>query len=114
MFPRHILEFIISGGPASLRTGNASSAREETPSPSSTTQSLPPERALAAAQAGLASSREDVTVLVMDVVDFIRMSKEVPAEVAMGYISELHTLLDDISEQFGVYKVGEFHSPVSV
>ena len=57
------------------------------------------------AAAGLASSQEDVTVLVMQIVGFHRMSRVASPDNIMGFLTELFSLLDDISDAYGVYKV---------
>ena len=85
MFPRHVLEFIIKGSGISRSPDTAAEAQ--------------------AAQSALASSHQDVTILFMDIVGFTSMSKEVQPAQVMGYLNSVFTLLDELLDLYGVYKV---------
>ena len=86
MFPRHVLEFIIKGSGISKAPDDVAEVQ--------------------AAQAALASSHQDVTILFMDIVGFTAMSKEIQPAQVMGYLNAIFTLLDEFLDQYGVFKVG--------
>eukprot|EP00798_Chlamydomonas_sp_ICE-L_P028018 gene28018-31118_t len=75
MFPRHVLEFMVAA---------------QDPSQD---------------MSALACSHDGVTIMFMDIVGFTSMSKEVSSKEVMGYLNELFTILDDLVDQFGIYKV---------
>eukprot|EP00798_Chlamydomonas_sp_ICE-L_P005955 gene5955-33531_t len=75
MFPRHVLEYMVAA---------------QEPNSDMT---------------ALAFSHSNITIMFMDIVGFTNMSKEVTSQAVMGYLNELFTLMDDLVDQYGVYKV---------
>lgn len=45
-------------------------------------------------------------LLTADIVNFTTMSKEVPPTAVMAYLNDLFTLMDELIDQYEVYKVG--------
>ncbi|GAX82360.1 hypothetical protein CEUSTIGMA_g9789.t1 [Chlamydomonas eustigma] len=80
MFPRHVLKHIVSKGVDQGLQSVDSVAK-------------------------LATSHDLVSIMFMDIVGFTTMSKEVAPQQVMIFLNSLFTLLDELTDQYQVYKV---------
>jgi len=101
MFPRHVLEHLVTG--VNAQDGGSKSSMELTPG-AMLTQS--PDCLLdTSSLASLARSHKGVSIMFMDIIGFTAMSKEIKPQQVMRYLNSLFSVFDRLIDKYQVYKV---------